>query len=110
MVKEKGVCDLIEAAERLKPEFGSRVTFLLCGRLTPNKSGITREYMHEHCDGEYICWLGERNDVRGAVGEKSYNGFPVLLPRRSSQVVDRGFGDRQAHRHMRFDRLSRCGR
>ncbi len=76
MVKEKGVCDLIEAAERLKPEFGSRVKFLLCGRLTPNKSGITREYMHEHCDGEYICWLGERNDVRELLEKSHIMAFP----------------------------------
>ena len=64
MVREKGVCDLVEAAELLKPAYASRLRFLLCGRITPNKSGITEEYMREHCDGRYICWLGERDDVK----------------------------------------------
>ncbi len=32
MVKEKGVCDLIEAAKILKPNMAGRVQFLLCGR------------------------------------------------------------------------------
>ena len=64
MVKEKGVCDLIDAAELLKPQYKGQIKFILCGRLTPNKSGITMEYMNTHCDGDYICWLGERNDVK----------------------------------------------
>lgn len=76
MVKEKGVCDLIEAAETLKDEYKDRIKFLLCGRLTPNKTGITEEYMREHCDGKYICWLGERNDVKKLLEESHIMAFP----------------------------------
>lgn len=76
MVKEKGVCDLIEAAERLKDEYKNNVQFQLCGRLTPNKTGITEEYMREHCDGEYICWLGERNDVKQLLEQSHIMAFP----------------------------------
>ncbi len=76
MVKEKGVCDLIEAAEMLKPEFGGKVRFWLCGRLTPHKGGITEEYMHEHCDDEYISWLGERNDVKQLLEQSHIMAFP----------------------------------
>lgn len=76
MVKEKGVCDLIEAAERLKPEYKNKVKFILCGRLTPNKTGISEEYMHEHCDGDYISWLGERDDVKRLLQGSHIMAFP----------------------------------
>lgn len=76
MVREKGVCDLVEAAELLKPAYASRLRFLLCGRLTPNKSGITEEYMREHCDGSYICWLGERDDVKTLLENSHIMAFP----------------------------------
>lgn len=76
MVREKGVCDLIEAAELLKNEYAGKVRFLLCGRLTPNKTGVTEEYMKEHCDGEYVCWLGERKDVRQLLEKSHIMAFP----------------------------------
>lgn len=76
MVKEKGVTDLIEAAQILKPRYEGKIKFLLCGRLTPNKSGITEEYLREHCDGEYICWLGERNDVKQLLEKSHIMAFP----------------------------------
>lgn len=76
MVKEKGVCELIEAAESLKRNYADHVRFLLCGRLTPNKTGITEEYLRQHCDGEYICWLGERNDVKQLLERSHIMAFP----------------------------------
>lgn len=76
MVKEKGVCDLIEAAEILKSKYGEKISFLLCGRLTPNKSGVTEEYMQNHCDGKYIKWLGERNDIKELLKVSHIVAFP----------------------------------
>jgi len=76
MVKEKGICDLIEAAELLKPRYENKVQFLLCGRLTPNQSGVTNEYMQQHCDGKYICWLGERNDIHQLLENSHIMAFP----------------------------------
>lgn len=76
MVKEKGICDLIEAAERLKPLFGNKSRYWLCGRLTPNKTGVTEEYMRSHCDNEYICWLGERKDIQKLLEKSHIMAFP----------------------------------
>lgn len=76
MVKEKGICDLINAAEILRHEYKEKVQFLLCGRITPNKTGISEEYMREHCDGEYICWLGERDDVKQLLENSHIMAFP----------------------------------
>ncbi len=76
MVREKGVCDLIEAAELLKKEYYRKVRFLLCGRLTPNKSGVSEEYLKEHCDDEYVQWLGERQDVKQLLEKSHIMAFP----------------------------------
>lgn len=76
MVKEKGVCDLIDAAHLLQEEFGEKVKFLLCGRLTPNKSGVDETYMKENCDGVYIEWLGERSDIKTLLKLSHIMAFP----------------------------------
>ena len=76
MVQEKGVCDLIEAANLLKDEYKDKVKFILCGRLTPNKTGVNEEYLNLNCDGEYINWLGERNDIKELLKESHIMAFP----------------------------------
>lgn len=76
MVREKGVCDLIEAAELLKPDFDGKVEFILCGRLTPNKTGVTAEYLDSHCHDNYMQWLGERNDIHDLLKSSHIMAFP----------------------------------
>ena len=50
--------------------------FILCGRLTSHKGGISEQYMLDHCDGRYICWLGERDDVRRLLMDSHIMVFP----------------------------------
>ena len=76
MVREKGVCDLIEAAEQLKPDFDGKIEFILCGRLTPNKTGVTAEYLASHCHDDYLQWLGERNDIPNLLKSSHIMAFP----------------------------------
>jgi len=76
MVREKGVCTLIDAAESLKKEYEGKVRFILCGRVPPNKNGITEEYLRFHCDGNYLCWLGERDDVHDLLVDSHIMAFP----------------------------------
>lgn len=76
MVKEKGVCDLIEAAEMIKDQYSDKVRFILCGRLTPNKTGVTEEFLNKQCDGKYVCWLGERDDVKELLQQSHIMAFP----------------------------------
>jgi len=76
MVKEKGVMDLIEAAELIKPKYQGCVQFWLCGRIVSNATAITEEYMHQHCDGEYIKWLGLRDDIRQLLQQSHIMAFP----------------------------------
>lgn len=64
MLKEKGVFDLITAAEILRKEYENKVEFLLCGGLSDNPKAISRDGILSLTDGKYIQWLGHRTDVK----------------------------------------------
>lgn len=76
MVKEKGVMTLIEAAEKLRPEFVDSAEFLLCGDLSNNPDGIKKTELEACCDGSYIQWLGYRNDVKQLLQSSHIMAFP----------------------------------
>lgn len=76
MVEEKGVCVLVEAAERLRNDYAGKVVFMLCGGLSKNPKAISRQWLDEHCDGKYIQWLGHRSDVRELLGQCHIVAFP----------------------------------
>lgn len=76
MVKEKGVVDLIEAAEMLRKEYEGKVQFLLCGKLSDNPKAIKKEELEALCDGKYIQWLGHRNDVKELLRQCHIVAFP----------------------------------
>ena len=63
MVKDKGVLDVIKAAEILRPEFEDKVEFILCGALSTNPFAVSEEELQNLCDGSYIRWLGFRKDM-----------------------------------------------
>lgn len=63
MLREKGVEDLVKAAELLRKDYEGKIEFLLCGDLSQNPSAMTKEGMLTLVDGKYIKWLGHREDV-----------------------------------------------
>lgn len=63
MVKEKGVCDLVDAARMLRDEYRDKVEFWLCGGLHNNPKALQEHELRAMCDGDYIQWLGFRSDV-----------------------------------------------
>ena len=63
MIFEKGIFDLIDAAKILKNDYKNKVQFLLCGGIDDNPKAIREEDLRVACDGEYISWLGHRDDV-----------------------------------------------
>lgn len=63
MVKDKGVLDLIEAAEILRPKYEGKVEFVLCGALSSNPFAVKEEELNRLCDGKYIKYLGFREDM-----------------------------------------------
>ena len=64
MLREKGPLVLIEAALLLQNEYKDRVQFLLCGGLSKNPKAIKEKDLLCHCDGNYIQWLGYREDIK----------------------------------------------
>lgn len=76
MLREKGVEDLIAAAELLRPEYEGKIEFLLCGGLSTNPSALTEGDMKRLTDNKYIKWVGHRTDISHLLGESSIMCFP----------------------------------
>lgn len=76
MVKEKGVSEVIEAAERLRKEYEGRVEFWLCGRLALNSNAVSQKELEARCDGKYIKWLNFQQNIRSILGQCHIMAFP----------------------------------
>ena len=76
MVREKGIVVLAEAAEKLRSQYGDKVVFLLCGKLSDNPKAMSKEEVEALCDGKYIQWLGHRNDVKDLLKQSHIVAFP----------------------------------
>lgn len=76
MLKEKGVEDLIAAAEILRPKYEGKVVFLLCGDLSSNPKALRKEDLDRMTDGKYIKWLGYCDDIPERLSEADIMCFP----------------------------------
>ena len=76
MLKEKGVEDLVSAAEILRKDYNGEIEFLLCGDLSSNPNALTETDMARMTDGDYIKWLGHRDDVCELLKESHIMCFP----------------------------------
>ena len=76
MLREKGILDLIEAAEILRPEYEEKVEFILVGETRNNHYSLTKEELTELTDGRYIKWLGYRDDIPDLLAESDIMCFP----------------------------------
>ncbi len=76
MVKEKGVMELIEAAESLRKDYEGKVEFWLCGRLAANADAVPKEVFESRCDGKYIKWLDFQKDIKSILEQCHIMAFP----------------------------------
>lgn len=76
MVKEKGVLELIDAAETLRKNYEGKVEFWLCGRLAVNADAVPREELEARCDGKYIKWLDFQKDIKSVLAQCHIMAFP----------------------------------
>lgn len=76
MVKEKGVMELIEAAEKLRHDYAGRLEFLLCGRLAVNADAVPKEELEARCDGKYIKWMDFQKDIKSILEQSHIMAFP----------------------------------
>ncbi|MEE0882308.1 MAG: glycosyltransferase family 4 protein [Bacteroidales bacterium] len=77
MIEDKGVLDLVEAANILKSEYYDKVQFLLSGDLDKNRpNAITEDILVSKCDGKYIKWIGFTKDVLSLLKGSHIMVFP----------------------------------
>lgn len=76
MVKEKGIIELIDAAEKLRKDYEKKLEFWLCGRLAVNADAISQEELESRCDGKYIQWLGFQKDMESVLERCHIIAFP----------------------------------
>lgn len=76
MLREKGVEDLVAAAELLRKEYEGKIEFLLCGDLSQNPSAMTKEEISSLVDGHYIKWLGHCDNVAELLEESDIMCLP----------------------------------
>lgn len=76
MLKEKGVEDLIVAAEILRKTYENKIEFILCGGISSNPHALTEDDMLRISDGKYIKWLGHCENVPQLLAEAHIMCFP----------------------------------
>lgn len=76
LLRSKGVEDFIRCAEILRPEWEGKAEFMICGGLSTNSDSMTEKEMRDACDGKYLIWAGNRNDVRQLLNESRIMLFP----------------------------------
>lgn len=76
MIIEKGIVELVDAANFLKPDYKDKVQFILCGGIDENPKALDKEQINKMCDGEYVVWLGHRNDIRKLLRSSHIVAFP----------------------------------
>ena len=76
MLREKGVEDLISAAEILRPEHEGQLQFILCGDLSSNPKALSKEDLLKLTDGKYIQWKGHCENVPEILSDSDIMCFP----------------------------------
>ena len=76
MLKEKGVEDLIKAAELLRGKYEDKIEFILCGDLSNNPRALSKERLESLTDGKYIKWLGHCENIPELLSQADIMCFP----------------------------------
>jgi glycosyltransferase involved in cell wall biosynthesis len=76
MIREKGILELVEAANLLRKNYHERIQFLLCGDIVDNPKSLTKKELDKISDEHYIVWLGYRTDIRELLEQSHIVAFP----------------------------------
>jgi len=77
MLWDKGVKELREASQILKPKYADKVVFILSGLADEdNKAGVPSSYLNDWQDGKYVKWIGYQKDMVAVYQEADI----VVLP------------------------------
>jgi glycosyltransferase involved in cell wall biosynthesis len=92
LLREKGVCEYIEAARRLKARYPA-ARFRLVGGRDDNPGGLSPERVDSLLADGAVEWLGELCDVRPAIAECSVYVLPSYregVPRSTQEAMAMG--------------------
>lgn len=64
IIREKGIFELVEAAEILRGDYSNNVEFWVVGGLDDHPDAITKEEIELVCDGQFIKWFGWRDNIK----------------------------------------------
>lgn len=76
MLKEKGVEDLVAAAELLREKYEGKIEFILCGDTSHNPRAISEDTLKKITDGRYIKWLGQCGNIPEILAHADIMCFP----------------------------------
>jgi glycosyltransferase involved in cell wall biosynthesis len=76
MLRDKGIIELVEAANLLKERYYHKIQFLLTGDIDNNPKSLLRSELENMTDDKYIKWLGHRTDVRELLDQSHIFAFP----------------------------------
>lgn len=76
MIREKGVFELVEAAEILRAEYENKAEFCIVGGIDDHPGAITRDEIETVCDCSYIKWLGRRENIKELLQQSHIYAFP----------------------------------
>ena len=76
MLRDKGVLELVDAAKILRENYYEKAQFLFCGDIDDNPRSFTKAELKNINDGQYVRWLGHRNDIRELLAHSHIFAFP----------------------------------
>ncbi|MDH0287775.1 glycosyltransferase family 4 protein [Pseudomonas sp. GD04087] len=94
LLKEKGICDFIEAARKVRLKYNSQVRFVVVGDVDLNPGSIRRDAVIGWEREGLIQWVGHVNDVRHWLARASVFVLPSFyregLPRSIQEAMATG--------------------
>lgn len=93
LLREKGICEYVEAARLVRARHGN-VRFVLLGGLDPNPGGLTRDDVQSWADEGVVEWPGHVDDVRPWIVQSSVYVMPSYyregVPRSTQEAMAMG--------------------
>lgn len=76
LIREKGVEDLLDAAEILKKEYKDKIRFILCGGLSAHPKALKKETVKRLNQDDYVVWQGHCNNIPQILSQSDIMCFP----------------------------------
>lgn len=93
LIKDKGVCEYLEACKIIKAKYGNKVRCLLVGPYDSNPSTINPEELQPYVEQGIVEYYGEQKDVRPFIDQCSIFVLPSYhegIPKSTLEAMAKG--------------------